>query len=316
LYLNKVIEINNKLPESYFEDNIDFTKYSTKIKPIAIYYSNIYYIKFNYFSINNNFNIFNFFRNIKSNTKSKDYFQKIKEGDKKYLYNYNYAYRELLKRQINLAKSQGVYGFAFYYYWFSGKTIFDIPLRIISKLNINFSFMLIWKNENIINSKKEIVIKEKYNNNYAKKFILDIKKYLLNDKYIRIEGRPVIGLYNPKNIKNLKEIILIWRKTAKKYNIHIYIISAVNEINETKIKILNLFDAGYISPQNDLFKSDLIKNTRENFYYYYGLFYSKMITNDKIRNFTIFKGNIIKWIILLLKQTQYFSLIIRQNYFI
>ena len=155
--------------------------------------------------------------------------------------------------------------------------------------------MLIWKNENIINSNKEIFLNEKYYEKNAVKFILDIKKYLLHDKYIRIEGRPVIGLSNPKNIKNLKEIITIWRKTAEKYNIYIYIISAVNNINEIETKILNLFDAGYISPQNDLFKYDLIKNTRENYYYYYGLFYSKMITDDKIGNVTIFKGNIVNW---------------------
>ena len=47
-----------------------------------------------------------------------------------------------------------------------------------------------------------------------------------------------------------------------------------------------------MSPENDLFKYGL---TRENYYYYYGLFYSKLIKDDKIRNFTIFKGNIINW---------------------
>src|SRR5690606_25280383 len=32
-----------------------------------------------------------------------------------------------IKQQIDLAKQHGIYGFCFYYYWFSGKKLLDTP---------------------------------------------------------------------------------------------------------------------------------------------------------------------------------------------
>ena len=66
------------------EDNIDFSEYSTTVKPIAIYKSDIDIE-------NNNVNI--------NNLKFDSYEKKIKR----------------IKEEINLAKSHGIYGFAFYY---------------------------------------------------------------------------------------------------------------------------------------------------------------------------------------------------------
>ena len=121
----------------------------------------------------------------------------------------------VVNKQIKLAKSHGIYGFAIYYYWFSGKTIFDKPLNVIYKNENKFHYMLIWKNEKVINENNETILEEKYEKNDSEKFIKDIKKYLIDKLYIRTNEKPIIGIYNIKAIPNLREFILQIRKKAK-----------------------------------------------------------------------------------------------------
>ena len=119
----------------------------------------------------------------------------------------NLSYIQEIKNQINVAKFFCIYGFGIFYYWEPNNIIFNNPLDvIIANRNLKIKFLLIWKNEE----------KVKYNlTNKDNTFILDIKKYLLDKRYIRINKKPLIGIYNP-NITNLSQIILIWRENAKK----------------------------------------------------------------------------------------------------
>ena len=193
--------------------------------------------------------------------------------DKKYINNYNL--RIILKKQIKLAKSHGIYGFAIYYYWFSGRYIFDKPLNIIYKNKENFHYMLIWKNEKVINENNETILEEKYEVKDSEKFIKDIKKYLIDKLYIRANGKPIIGIYNVKAIPNLRKTILKMRKKSKEFKIgEIFIISCLNGLKISEINNMNIFDGAYKLPPKDL-KETIIKNTRDHYTYYY-------IIDDKI----------------------------------
>ena len=122
------LEIDNKINILYYENDIDFSQYSTNIKAIALYMPDFYQIK------SNNFNSLDFLKKIKPIYK--DHHQPRIPGDEKYLKYYDLANHKAIQKQINLAKRHGIYGFAIYFYWFSGKTIFDKPLNIIYKNNI------------------------------------------------------------------------------------------------------------------------------------------------------------------------------------
>ena len=88
-FLNIEINIDNQL-EYGKEDNIDFSKYSTTIKPLVIYnpFINL---------INNNLDIHN------------------KQFENNNLIN------DQLEKHINFANSHGIYGFGFYYPFFDKK---------------------------------------------------------------------------------------------------------------------------------------------------------------------------------------------------
>jgi hypothetical protein len=255
--------INNVNLLSY-ENNIDFSKYITDIKAIAIYLPNFYSINETYFYSNKYYDTLFFLNKVKP----------IYEGhhqprilDKKYIK--NNKLKIVINKQIKLAKSHGIYGFAIYYYWFSGKTIFDKPLNTIYKNKKNFHYMLIWKNEKVINEKNKIILEEKYEENDSEEFIKDIRKYLIDKLYIRTNGKPIIGIFNIKAIPNLRKTILKMREKARVFGIgEIFIISCLNGLKISEIINLNIFDGVYKLPPKDQ-KETEIKNTRNNFTYYY-----------------------------------------------
>jgi hypothetical protein len=281
---------DNNINLIFFENNIDFSNYSTDIKTIAIYLPSIYFINKTYFHSYKDNDRWIFLKN-------ETLVYKGHHQPRMLLKNYirNYNLKMLIKKQIKLAKSHGIYGFAIYYYWFAGKTIFEKPLTLIYKNRKKFHYMLIWKNEKVINENNETILEEKYEENDSEKFIKDIRKYLFDKLYIRTNGKPIIGIYNIKTIPNLRETILKFRRKAREFEIgEIFIISCLNGLNINEINNMNIFDGVYKSPPKDLIETK-IKNTRENFTYYYSLFFSNILNDSKNYNFTVYKGNMLEY---------------------
>ena len=56
----------------------------------------------------------------------------------------------VMKKQVDLAKEYGLYGFCFYHYWFqNGKKLLEKPIEnFLKHKEINFPFCLSWANEN------------------------------------------------------------------------------------------------------------------------------------------------------------------------
>lgn len=280
---NSYNEYDNKINNLiFYENNIDFSNYSTDIKAIAIYLPNFYSYNETYYF---------YYKDNDTLVSQKNIASKVIEKN----YKNNYELKLVLEKQIELAKSHGIYGFAIYYYWFSGKTIFDAPLNYIYKNEKNFHYLLIWKYETLTKEKSKKNLEEEKYDKIASEIIKDIKKYLMDELYIRIIGKPIFGIYNIKLIPNLRETILQMREKAKEFGIgEIFIISCLNGLNISEINEMNIFDGVYKLPPKDL-EETKIKNTIEKYTYYYSLFYTNIINDSKIENFTIFKGNMLKY---------------------
>ena len=179
---------------------------------------------------------------------------------------------EKLKNQFDVAKNHGIYGFGIYYYFEPEKETFNNPLDIIiENKNLDILFLLIYreKDENKANLKL----------NDQKKFILDITKYIIDPRYIRINKKPIIGVYNPEEIKELKDKILLWRELTKEIGIEeIFILASCNGKNIEKLNNMTLFNAFFdLSSYNSI---NPIKYQRLQYYFYSYLLYNNLNLNS------------------------------------
>ena len=298
---NIFIYINNDNKFSEYEENIDFSKFTTEIKTVALYLP-----QFHITEINNKYwgKGFTEWTNVKkSKPKFKGHHQPRFPGDVHgYLGYYDLADIKTIEKQINLAKSHGIYGFAIYYYWFSGKMLLEKPINnFIQNSYINFNFLLIWANENWSKlwngGNKEIIIKQEYKPNDPIQFIKDIKKYVKDKRYIKIEEKPVIGLYEAKKVPNLQKTLKIWREKSKELGIgEIFILICINQHKIMDFQKLNLFDGSYEFPPRNSIKNHILSQRRV--YLYPELLYKSRDfkeNNLNLKKFPFFRGAMIEW---------------------
>lgn len=103
-------------------------------------------------------------------------------------------------RQVELAKLYGVYGFCFHYYWFSGKRIMEKPVEmLLEHKEIQMPFCLNWATENWTSlwdgGENELIFEQKLENGDEEKFMDDILPYFRDERYIRIDNKPVLSIY-------------------------------------------------------------------------------------------------------------------------
>ena len=172
------------------------------------------------------------------------------------------------------------------------------PLDIFLKnQNIEFKFLLIWANENWTRKwnglNNKILIKQEYKQNDPINFIHDIKKYLKDIRYIKINGKHVIGLYEPKKIPNLFETISIWRIETKKFEIdEIFILATLNDYKYEEFKNLRLFDGVYEFSPRDSFKY-FIKN--KPYLLYTATLYKDLDFLNITDDFPLFRGSMVEF---------------------
>ena len=135
--------------------------------------------------------------------------------------------------------------------------------------------MLIWANENWTKKwdgrDEDILIEQEYKENDPENFIKDIKKYLIDQRYIKIKEKPVLGIYEPNKIPNLKNTINIWRKKSIEFGIgELFILICINENITQDFSNITLFDAGYdFPPRNGIQEFKVSKFVRIYMLFYF-----------------------------------------------
>lgn len=242
------------VPESpsapVYEPNEDFSRYTTDIKPLALYLPQFHAIPENDEWWGKGFTEWT---NVKKGTpRFEGHNQpRVPEDDLGY---YDLTDAEVLKKQVALAKQHGIYGFAFYYYWFSGKRLLEKPMDLLlAHPEIDFPFCAVWANENWTRTwdgmQDNILIAQEYPPEDAERFILDLQKYVQDRRYLRVGGKPVIGLYAPRLIPGLPQFLSIWRETARRCGIgEILIWSCISDASAEHLGIEELVDGQYEFP--------------------------------------------------------------------
>lgn len=124
---------------------------------------------------------------------------------------------DVLRKQAQLARRGGLYGFCLHNYWFSGRRVLETPLETFLKNpEIDIHFCLNWANENWTRTwdggENEILLRQRYDLKDDIRYAESLLPALRDPRYIRIDGRPLVMVYRPKIIPNAADWVKSWRK--------------------------------------------------------------------------------------------------------
>ena len=142
---------------------------------------------------------------------------------------YDLRLPEARQMQADMAKEYGIYGFCYYHYWFNGKQLMERPVKeILSSGEPDFPFMLCWANENWARNWDGGFNKVLIAQNYSEEDDIAHMKYLCekvfpDERYIKVDGKPVFCIYRPHYFPDMAQTIKTWREVASSYSMELYL---------------------------------------------------------------------------------------------
>lgn len=134
---------------------------------------------------------------------------------------YNLLDAQTQIEQARIAKKYGVYGFCYYHYWFSGKQLLEKPMKnMLNNKEIDMPFCISWANHSWSNStgrkNRNILIEQTYGSqdDWVQHFNY-LKKIFSDSRYIKIDGRPMLVIYDAVNIHCWDNMKKTWDALAK-----------------------------------------------------------------------------------------------------
>lgn len=229
---------------------------------------------------------------------------------------YNMLDYETRKRQADLASQYNIEGFCYYHYWFNGKLLMEKPLEmLLNEKEISLPFCFCWANENWTRAwdgnNSEILISQDYGNKEDwNKHIDYLLKFFLDERYIKIDNKPMIVIYRTKDIPYIDEMIAMWNNKCIENGFDgIYVVEELNGFqNKSYVKSSSAlvdFEPGYTQRFNrsiflrflNKIREVLKRNNKRYILFDYDKIWKKIIKRNfkNISNKEIFLGAFVDW---------------------
>ncbi len=135
---------------------------------------------------------------------------------------YDLRLSETREHQANLAKDHCVTAFCYWHYWFEGRRLLERPFEeVLKSKKPNFPFFLGWANHSwkgvFFGSKGKTLVKQTYGGekDFNSHFEFLIKAFK-DPRYYKINNKPVLLIYDPRNIPDCKKWMKHWKTLALK----------------------------------------------------------------------------------------------------
>ena len=124
------------------------------------------------------------------------------------------------ERQAALAREHGVDAFCYYFYWFNGRRLLERPLdAMLARGTPAFPFCVCWANENWSRrwdgGDHGLLVEQRYGLEDSRRLFDAFLHLFADDRYVRVDGRPLLLVYKPQLIPDLPATVALWRDRAR-----------------------------------------------------------------------------------------------------
>ena len=138
---------------------------------------------------------------------------------------YDLRLPEVREQQAQLAREAGIEGFCYYHYWFgNGRQLLERPFNeVLESGKPDFPFCLCWANHNWTNKtwqkgkslrSDSMIMKMEYSMEDHKKHFMALLPAFRDERYIKVDGKPLFGVWSPRDIPEADKFIELWQKMA------------------------------------------------------------------------------------------------------
>jgi Glycosyltransferase WbsX len=137
---------------------------------------------------------------------------------------YDLRLPEAREAQAELAREYGIHGFCYYHYWFNGKRILERPLdEVLASGKPTLPFCLSWANESWTRTWKghgdKVLMQQAYSPEDDLRHIQHLLPILSDNRYIQVEGKPMLLVYRIELLPDPVATAEIWRREAESYGL-------------------------------------------------------------------------------------------------
>ncbi|MDA7851295.1 glycoside hydrolase family 99-like domain-containing protein [Gammaproteobacteria bacterium] len=142
---------------------------------------------------------------------------------------YDLSNPENMARQFEYAKHIGVDVFSVYHYWSNGKLLMQRPIEnLLERPNLDFKFYFNWGNHSFFNkihfSNKKLLWKQEYSDLFINSHVRYLHRAMEDRRYHRIGDKPVLNIYDPRNIPNFSDYLSMYKELfLKKFGTELHL---------------------------------------------------------------------------------------------
>lgn len=144
---------------------------------------------------------------------------------------YDLRLPEVREQQAELAREAGLEGFCYYHYWFgNGKQLLERPFNeVLASGKPDFPFCLCWANHTWSNKtwnrksaiqQNTVLMEQTYPGlEDDVNHFMTLLPAFRDERYMRVDGKPIFVLYAPRDHTHVREWIRTWRELAQEHGL-------------------------------------------------------------------------------------------------